>query len=83
MRRKMSTVLGGAILVVGLAETAPQWPVSGAMPDEAVSVPPLRYQSVSDGTKSYRPVAPLPWGDVNRRVAPPAAPPKGQEPHAH
>ena len=26
------------------------------------------YSSVTSGTKSYRPVAPLPWGDVNRRV---------------
>lgn len=34
------------------------------------SVPPAGYSPVISGTKSYRPVEPLPWGDVNRRVMP-------------
>ena len=39
----------------------------------AASVPPARYSPIVSGTKSYRPVEPLPWGDVNRRVMPPGA----------
>lgn len=83
MRSRMSAVLGGAFVMAGFAETPPQWPVSGAMPDEAVNVAPQRYRSVTEGTRTFRPVAPLSWGDVNRRVSPPPAPPKEQEPHAH
>lgn len=33
-------------------------------------VPRTTYQSVTAATKSYRPVAPLPWDDLNRRVTP-------------
>jgi hypothetical protein len=84
MTRGLGAILTGAVLLAGFGETPPEWPVSGAMPDEAVSVPPLSYRSVSEGTRSYRPVAPLPWGDVNRRVAPPVAPePTERQPHAH
>lgn len=83
MRSRMSAVLGGAFVMAGLAETPPQWSVSGVMPDEAVKVAPQRYRSVTEGTRTFRPVAPLPWGDVNRRVAPAPAAPKEQEPHAH
>ena len=46
-------------------------PAHSASPDDpAAPVPSARYQSVISGAKSYRPVEPLPWGDVNRRVAP-------------
>jgi len=38
--------------------------------DPEASVPPARYSPVTSGTKSHRPVEPLPWGDVNRRVMP-------------
>ena len=43
-------------------------------------VPKTAYQPVTGATKSYRPVDPLPWIELNRRVtpvpkqAPPAAP---------
>ncbi len=43
--------------------------------DPAAGVPPTRYSPVISGTKSYRPVEPLPWGDVNRRVMPKDAQP--------
>jgi len=51
--------------------------------DPGASVPAARYKPVTAGTKTFRPVEPLPWGDVNRRVTPPDAadpppPPKGQ-----
>lgn len=51
-----------ALLTSGLAAIA-------AAPDEAWA-PPTKYTPVTSGSKSYRPVQPLPWGDVNRRVAP-------------
>jgi len=38
--------------------------------DPAAKAPRVRYSSVMGGTKAYMPVDPLPWGDVNRRVAP-------------
>jgi hypothetical protein len=60
--------------------------VSGhaASPDDpAAAVPANRYSPITLGTKSYRPVEPLPWGDVIRRVMPKAKPreeePVGQE----
>jgi hypothetical protein len=41
-----------------------------ANPD--VGVPQVRYSPVLSGSQSFRPVEPLPWGDVNRRVMPEA-----------
>jgi hypothetical protein len=38
--------------------------------DPGTPVRPDPYKPVISGTKTYRPVEPLPWGDVNRRVAP-------------
>jgi len=40
--------------------------------DPGAPVPAERYVPVLKGTRSYRPVEPLPWGDVNRRVDPQA-----------
>jgi hypothetical protein len=60
-------------------------PAFAATPDNpGAPAPPARYSPIISGSKSYRPVEPLPWGDVNRRVAPPVkgpaeAPPKGKE----
>ena len=42
-----------------------------ANPD--IVVPRARYSPVLSGSQSFRPVDPLPWGDVNRRVMPPEA----------
>lgn len=74
----MISMIGFAIAVVvatgGVAVAgsgAPEWPQSGPMPDDPVKVRPHRYQPVTSGLKSYRPVEPMPWGDANRRVAPP------------
>jgi hypothetical protein len=51
---------------------------NAASPDDpGAPVRADRYRPVISGTKSYRPVEPLPWGDVNRRVAP--APEKGKD----
>jgi hypothetical protein len=57
---------GVALLVWGAGEVLAASPA-----DPATRVPAVRYDPVTSGTKSYRPVEPLPWGDVNRRVAPP------------
>lgn len=46
-----------------------------ASPDDpGAPVKADRYSPVTSGTKTYRPVEPMPWGDVNRRVAPKQAP---------
>ncbi|MGO4684604.1 hypothetical protein [Hyphomicrobium sp. 2TAF46] len=54
-------------------DRAPEWPASGPMPDEPGHAPRFKYDPVDKGTRSYRPVDPMPWGDVNRRVAPEGA----------
>ena len=38
--------------------------------DAGERVPGAGYQSVTAATKSYRPVDPLPWDELNRRVTP-------------
>ena len=38
--------------------------------DPWTRVPRGGYQSVTAATKTYRPVAPLPWDELNRRVTP-------------
>lgn len=83
MKLRLTALLTGAIVLAGFGDAPPPWPVAGPTPDEPVHVAPPRYRPVSEGTRSYRPVTPLPWGDVNRRVAPPSAEPKGQPPHPH
>ena len=50
-----------------------QWPHSGPMPDDPVKVRPYHYEPITKGLQSYRPIDPMPWGDVNRRVAPPGS----------
>jgi hypothetical protein len=68
------TLLLLATLVVALMTAA-------ATPDDAgVRIPASRYVPITSGTKSYRPVDPLPWGEVNRRVAPPGVVPGEQAP---
>jgi hypothetical protein len=63
--------LGLLATMLGLATS-----VAAAGPDDpGARVPPAGYAPVTAGSKSYRPVEPLPWGDINRRVAPPPRPP--------
>lgn len=67
-----------AIALLTLAawrEADPEWPASGAMPDEPGHASRFNYEAINAGTRSYRPVDPMPWGDVNRRVAPAAVTP--------
>lgn len=50
-----------------------QWPQAGPKPDDPVKVKPYTYAPIATGNRSYRPIDPMPWGDVNRRVAPPGS----------
>ena len=64
-----------AIALLTLAawcDADPEWPASGAMPDEPGHASRFKYEAINAGTRSYRPVDPMPWGDVNRHVAPAA-----------
>jgi hypothetical protein len=63
--RAFSFFLGGLLFTRVIAGA------QAASPDDpAAPVKANRYSPVTLGTRSYRPVEPLPWGDVNRRVAP-------------
>jgi hypothetical protein len=63
--RTMSGLLLGWLSVSGATAHDPANPNA--------PTPPTRYSPVLSGAQSYRPVEPLPWGDVNRRVTPPDA----------
>lgn len=70
-----------ALMFLALGHLTSIAPVFATDPaDPAARVPPARYESITAGGKSYRPVEPMPWADVNRRVAPPGsqAAPKDQ-----
>jgi hypothetical protein len=64
---RLQTFLLISFAIAGVA--LPTWGRDPADPN--VPVPPARYAPVISGTKSYRPVQPVPWGNVNRSVAPP------------
>ena len=68
-------------VLTGWSDPDPSWPYAGPTPDEAVAVRPLHYAPIGAGTKSYHPVEPMPWGDVNKRVAP--APPNAKPDSKH
>jgi len=46
-------------------------PPSVAPADPHARVPASPYRSVTGGTQTFQPVDPLPWQDLNRKVAPP------------
>lgn len=77
MRAQLLIVLAASPLLAGW-EPLP-WPHAGRMPDDAGAGGPSHYQSITAGTKSYRPAEPLSWEELNRRAAPKGAlPPKGE-----
>ncbi len=65
------------LTAMGTGAAAQSWPYAGPVPADPVKVRPLQYESIARGTQSYRPIEPMAWGDVNRRVAPPGALPGG------
>lgn len=70
MRVHLSFLLPIFPLLMGWGSPEPQWPFAAPSPDQPVGAVGPAYLPVGAGTKSYRPVEPLPWGDINRRVAP-------------
>lgn len=70
------------IVLFGLLEPAARLHAANS-DDPAVPVPRNVYRPVTSGVKSYRPVEPLPWGDVNRRVAPQEKQPPANVPSQH
>jgi hypothetical protein len=77
MRARFFLLSGLPILALILFATPSPRAQSAA--DPGAPVPPVRYESITAGTKSYRPVDPLPWPDVNRRVAPPGEGDRGKD----
>lgn len=79
---RFALAIVASISLTGWGERSrePEWPHSGPMPDDPVKVKPLRYKPITEGNQSYRPIDPMPWGDVNRRVAPKGALPSGAAP---
>ena len=69
MKAKLWIVLAASPLLGGWGYDL-KWPHAGPAPDDPARGGPSNYRSITAGTKSYRPVEPLPWGDINRRVAP-------------
>lgn len=79
MPMRVALLLALSVLLTGWGDRDLDLPYAGPMPDQPVEVPHKHYDSILSGTRSYRPIDPLPWGDVNRRVTPGAqsAPPAG------
>ena len=61
-------LLPAAILLGGCAAPIPDYLARPA--DPAVKVPAVGYQNVAAQTKTFRPVGPKDWEELNRRVAP-------------
>lgn len=77
VRAQFLIVLAASSVLMGW-EPLP-WPHVGAMPDDPSRGGPSNYRSITAGTKSYRPVEPLPWSNINRGVAPKGALPPKEE----
>ena len=66
-----SVVLAAAAVLLAACSDPPPLIKTGADPSDSLSgVPPLRYAPVTAGTVDYQPVAPQPWAERNRAVAP-------------
>jgi hypothetical protein len=66
MRFQLMPIAGPVLLIVA--------PGAAALPpdDPRAPVPPSVYTSVLKGTKTFMPAGPMPWGEANKRVSPPA-----------
>lgn len=84
MQRTMTWMKATVICLVGIAistQAVAQTPTLGARDpsDARQGVPAVRYQSVTSGARSFRPIDPLPWRGVNDRVAPKPKPTQGSD----
>jgi hypothetical protein len=73
MKARLLMILVTSPFLAAWGDRNLQWPHVGPMPDDPTRGGRSHYQSITAGTKSFRPVEPLPWGEINRRVAPPGA----------
>ena len=80
--KRAAVIMSCSAFLTGWGRAPAEWPHSGSMPDEAVRVPRAKYAPVEAGTKSYRPVEPMPWGDINKKIAPAEKPPEALKPEA-
>lgn len=70
---RLLIIVAAALALGGWADRKLEWPHVGPRPDDPGLVRPSPYTSITRGTNSYRPVAPLPWDEMNRSVTPPGA----------
>ena len=69
--RSISSLL--LVLVASGCTAAPPEPLAGARPDDpGAPVAAVRYRSTTAPYTRHRPVAPAPWDEQNKRVAPAA-----------
>ena len=66
----MRTTVSIIVLMAPLGFAAPALAAGPHPADPGASVPPARYQSVTGGVRSYRPVGPKPWVRSNELVTP-------------
>lgn len=62
--------LAGLVIALGVAASVVEASHRGDPANPRERVPPTRYKSVTRDLQSYRPVEPLTWEELNRRVAP-------------
>jgi hypothetical protein len=84
----LSTAVAAIVLVASSAQ-AHEWfwrerslpyPYTARDPsDPGSGGSPLEYRRVIGGLQSYRPVDPLPWGEMNKRVTPKSGSTQGDE----
>lgn len=82
MRARRRYVIGVGVFVLSVVPSfahdwvfdrdPPAYPYSERDPaDPRAGKPTVGYKSVTSGVRGYRPVDPLPWGDINKRVSQP------------
>lgn len=71
VRLLRGVAIGVTVIALLGACSAPPKIMSGPSPsDPAVRVPALAYQPITGGVKSFRPVEPKGWEELNRNVGP-------------
>jgi hypothetical protein len=66
--KRITAAAAGAVL--GACTVPPKIAVGPNPADVSVLVPALAYQPVTGGVKSFRPVEPKGWEELNRQVTP-------------
>lgn len=70
MRMRLLIILAAAPWLAAWTDHALPLLYAGRMPDRPGGDRASSYEPIGAGIKSYTPVEPMPWGDVNKRVAP-------------